>query len=437
MCCNGYWRSSRQPVCLRITLEIVTMIRLATVFSGIGSVEQALLRLGIEHEIVFACDNGDVELKLLPRAEQQEFEALVKKEKADELSDAEAMRLSELREIVEAREAKIRGILGRLDDKDDKRHFVERIYAMHSRQTNNVRTTYFANYNIDPKDFHLDIRYLDGRDYAGRVDLLVGGSPCQSFSTVGAQRGLEDARGTLFYDFARIVSEVRPKVFIYENVKGLTTNDEGRTLETIKRIFTDTLHYRISDEQVLNAANYGIPQTRRRLFIIGIRDDVQSREFKYPEPVELRYTMQDFLEEQCAQGHFGYDDTTGELVVERVAGHPDPKFILTPGVQKYVLASGTKNFRTSTKTDLPIARTLLKTMTQHHRAGVDNYITVSEEPKVLRALTDRECLRLMGYPDSFKIVVSSPQVYRQAGNSIVVDVMMAIIREIILTGALD
>lgn len=413
------------------------MIRLATVFSGIGSVEQALLRLGIEHEIVFACDNGDVELKLLPRKEQQELEALVKKEKNDVLNEAEAVRLQELKSQVETCEAEISETLARLDDKDRKREYVEKVYELHSRQNNNVRTSYFANYNIDPKDYHLDIRYLDGRDYAGQVDLLVGGSPCQSFSTVGSQRGLEDARGTLFYDFARIVSEVRPKVFIYENVKGLTTNDEGRTLQTIKSIFTDTLHYRISEEHVLNAADYGIPQTRRRLFIIGIREDVECREFKYPEPVKLSYTMQDFLEEHCAQGHFGYDAETGELVVESVPGYPDPKFTLTPGVQKYVLASGTKKFKTSTKTDMPIARTLLKTMTQHHRAGVDNYITVSENPKVLRALTDRECLRLMGYPDSFRIVVSSPQIYRQAGNSIVVDVMMAIIREIIRTGAMD
>ena len=110
---------------------------------------------------------------------------------------------------------------------------------------------------------------------------------------------------------------------------------------------------------------------------------------------------------------------------------------MTPAVQRYVLAGGTANYRTSTETDLPIARTLMKMMTQHHRAGVDNYVTVQRDPLVLRQLSDREALRLMGYPDDFQIAVSSMQTLRQAGNSIVVDVMMAIVREIINTGVFE
>ena len=117
-------------------------------------------------------------------------------------------------------------------------------------------------------------------------------------------------------------------------------------------------------------------------------------------------------------------------------GQPDPKFTLTPAVQNYVMAGGTGTYQTSTQTDLPIARTLMKMMTQHHRAGVDNYITVQKEPLVLRQLSDREALRLMGYPDDFRIAVSSMQTLRQAGNSIVVDVLMAIVKQIILTGAI-
>ena len=144
--------------------------------------------------------------------------------------------------------------------------------------------------------------------------------------------------------------------------------------------------------------------------------------------------MQDFLEDNCAYGHFKSDPQTGELIVEKVKGKPDPKFTLTPAVQKYVLAGGTANYRTSQETDLPIARTLMKLMTQHHRAGVDNYITVQKEPLILRQLSDREALRLMGYPDDFVIAVSSMQTLRQAGNSIVVDVMMSVVREIIKTG---
>lgn len=413
------------------------MIRLGTVFTGIGAIEQALIRLGLEHTIVFGCDNGDVELKLLPKNNQKRYEELKKSNKKSPLEGSE----KEEFETYEKQEAQIieeiRAKVVSLPSKDEKREYIESVYKEHSSQQNYVKQSYFANYEIDPKDFHLDIRFLDGTDYKGMVDLLVGGSPCQSFSTVGKQLGFEDIRGTLFYEFARIIKEVQPKVFVYENVNGLTKNDDGRTLTTIKHIFRDELHYKVVDEQVLNASDYGIPQTRRRMFIIGIRKDIDCAEFSYPEPVERKYTMQDFLEENCADGHFTYNKETGELIVGKVKGTPNPKFNLTPGVQKYVLASGTKTFKTSTETDLPVARTLLKTMTQHHRAGVDNYITIgfdSEGNRILRALTDRECLRLMGYPDTFKMVVSSPQIYRQAGNSIVVDVMMAIVRKIIETG---
>src|SRR5699024_11735121 len=92
-----------------------------------------------------------------------------------------------------------------------------------------------ANYNIDPKHFHWNASFLDGRQYHNQVDLFVGGSPCQSFSLDGKQRGLEDTRGTLFYEFARLVKEIQPKVFIYENVKAVLSNDDGNTWRTDRK----------------------------------------------------------------------------------------------------------------------------------------------------------------------------------------------------------
>lgn len=249
----------------------------------------------------------------------------------------------------------------------------------------------------------------------------------------------------MFYEYARIIQEVRPKVFIFENVRGLTTHDNGKTWAKIRDVFMNTLHYNITEPQVLNAADYGIPQTRRRLFVVGIRDDIEAADFEYPVPLgvdNLEYCMQDFLEDNCAFDPVNYNfyyDEEGSLVVNNVVGVVDPKYTLTPKVRDYVLASGTKGFKTSTNTDLPIARTLLKTMTQHHRAGVDNYITVGYDDngvKMVRSLTERECLRLMGFPDSFNIVVTKFQMLRQAGNSIVVDVMMAILNSIFDTGVL-
>ena len=384
------------------------MIKLATLFSGIGAVEQALNRMRIPYEIIFACDNGEIEINI----DEQDVKDKVFSMKT----------------------------------KEEKKDFIDELYASKTKKQNHVKKSYLANYDINEDDFHLDVRFLDGRDYEGQVDLLVGGSPCQSFSSVGFQGGLEDARGTLFYEYARIIKEVKPKVFIYENVRGLTTHDNGKTWAKIKDIFMNTLHYRITEPQVLNASDFGIPQTRRRLFVVGIREDIDVNEFVYPKPLgveNLKYTMQDFLEDNCAfdvtKVNFSFD-INGDIVLRKEKGQPDPKYILTPKVRDYVLTAGTKNFRTSTSTDLKIARTLLKTMTQHHRAGVDNYITVGYDDggkKIVRGLTERECLRLMGFPDTFKIVVSTQQMLKQAGNSIVVDVMMAVLKSILNTGVFE
>lgn len=384
------------------------MLKLGTLFSGIGAVEQALIRLGIEYKIEFACDNGDIDIDInIDKEKEHVFNLSTKKEK---------------------------------------REYVDNLYKSKSRKQNYVKQSYMANYEIDENDFYADVRLLDGRDYAGEIDLLVGGSPCQSFSSVGFRGGLDDVRGTLFYEYARIVQETQPKVFIYENVRGLTTHDDGKTWEKMKKVFTETLHYKITEPKVLNAADYGIPQNRRRLFVVGIREDLECEDFIYPKEIgidNLPFYMQDILEDNCKfdekKLNFNYDKKSGNLIIKKVKGEVDPKYTLTPKVRDYVLKSGTKGFKTSTQTDLPIARTLLRTMTQHHRAGVDNYITVSEntDEKIIRSLTERECLRLMGYPDSFKVVVSTQQMLKQAGNSIVVDVMMAVLREIYKTGVFD
>jgi DNA (cytosine-5)-methyltransferase 1 len=416
-------------------------MRLATVFSGIGSIEQALRRLGKDYEIVFACDNGDVELNLLSGEDLEDYTRLTKLRSKKQLrAPKDIKRLEELGKKENSIAEAIRAKICSMPSKVEKKRFADKLYAENSRQRNFVKTAYMANYGdkLSEDDFHLDIRFLDGTDYKdSNIDLLVGGSPCQAFSDVGAKYGLNDTRGTLFYEFARIVNETQPRVFIYENVRGLTTHDDGKTWAVMRSVFENDLNYRIAEPQILNASDYGIPQSRRRVFVVGIRDDIKCPPFEYPAPVELRYTMQDFLEDNCAYGHFTYDHKTGELIVEKVPGRPDEKFTLTSAVQKYVLAGGTSNYLTSTETDLPIARTLMKMMTQHHRAGVDNYITVKKKPLVLRQLSDREALRLMGYPDDFKIAVSSMQTLRQAGNSIVVDVMMAIVRQIYVTKAIS
>ena len=335
---------------------------------------------------------------------------------------------------------------------------------------NFVKQSYFANYNIKENQWYNDVKNIDGSKYNGKLDLLVGGSPCQSFSMVGKRKGFEDTRGTLFYEFARVVKESQPNVFIFENVKGLLNHDSGNTFETIKATF-DELGYKYF-YQVLNSKNYGMPQHRERIFVIGFKD--KNTEFSFPEPIQLEHRMQDFLEDYTESKYYlkekgikfvtssknrnkRYTQINGDIALCQKANqqfnwHGDfvfeeteendfsdfifnvteveEKYYLSEKVRDYVLSSGTKTFRTSVKTDLEIARPLLQSMHKMHRAGVDNYVTHTGK---IRKLTPKECLRLMGFRDDFQQVVSDTQLYRQAGNSIVVDVLIAILKQMDIT----
>ena len=268
------------------------MIRLGTLFSGIGAIEQALNLMNVNHENVFACDNGELELKILPLSEQKEYDEL-KKIPRYRITQDEVQRLSELtkeeREIIDSYALKVRN----LQSIAEKRKFVDELYDNYSKGVNLVKQTYLANYAIHEDDFHLDVHFLDGRDYENRVDLMVGGSPCQSFSSNGKRGGFADTRGTLFHDYARIISEVRPKAFIFENVKGMINHDKGNTWRVIKQTFEEDCGYDVY-YQVLNGRDYGIPQSRERIYCIGFKHET---EFKYPAPIKLENTVYDFLEE--------------------------------------------------------------------------------------------------------------------------------------------
>ncbi len=334
-----------------------------------------------------------------------------------------------------------------------------------------VKQSYFANYEIAASDWHDDVTKFSAKKYKGKVDLLMGGSPCQAFSMVGKRKGLADIRGTLFYDFARIVDETQPKVFIYENVKGLTNHDGGETWKVVQDVFHE-LGYNIFSK-ILNSKDYGIPQHRERIFCVGFKDHKVN--FEFPTKIKLEHTMQDFLEDYKGSKYFlkekgikfvtssknktkRYTQINGDVMLCQKANqqfnwHGDfvfepagenefdefifdvnkveEKYYLSDKVRDYVLAGGTKKFKTSTKTDLPIARPLLQTMHKMHRAGVDNYVTHNKGK--IRKLTPKECLRLMGFGDDFNITVSDTQMYRQAGNSIVVDVIIALLKQMDIT----
>lgn len=362
-------------------------LKLATVFSGIGAIEYALKRLDINHEIVFACDNGDV---------------LIEADSEQELNHIRS--------------------LGSIEEKCN---YVKNLYSTKSRKTNFVERTYKNNYNINDDNFFYDVKMLDGYDFTNKVDLFVGGSPCQSFSIAGARGGFEDTRGTLFYEYVRLVKEIQPQIFIYENVYGVLTHDKGKTWETMQNVFAD-LGYCFK-WKILDARNYGIPQGRRRLFVVGFKDKEACERFEFPQEQELKFTMQDFLYDNCAEGDFNFDNN-GDITIQK-GGQLVEKF-LSQKLIDYVMSPGTKNFyHENAEIDLPIARAILSTQGNSHRASVNNYVTTNGK---IRALEPRESLRLMGFTDDFKITVSRAQSYKQSGNSIVVDVLMAITKQIIL-----
>jgi len=294
------------------------------------------------------------------------------------------------------------------------------------------KETYFANYNINEDDWHTDITKFDATPYLNRVDLLVGGSPCQPFSYNGKRMGLEDTRGTLFNDYVRIIMQCQPKCFIFENVVGMLNQDKGRTWEIIKAAFKE-LNYEIhiqqdengNEQPLLNSADYGIPQKRLRLFLVGIRNDLNLiQSFNFPKKQRLTRFVPDFLEEQVDAKYY-----LGQKGFEFVTTHPSRAQVGCPimrcqkRIQQYNW-NGDFIFEPLSKVkDNPQIMDRAYVSTWNGQEGV------------IRKFTPKECLRLMGFSDDFKIIHSNDTtMYNQAGNSIVVDVLMALVDELIKTG---
>lgn len=363
-------------------------LKVATVFSGIGAFEFALKRLNVNHEILFACDNGNRSIDINVSNELE----------------------------------KIR----KLKTLNEKLVYENSLYAAKTVKRNFVQDSYTANYGDKTNAFFQDVRLLDGLFFRNKVDVFVGGSPCQSFSVIGAREGLNDTRGTLFYDYVRLLTEIKPKVFIFENVFGLFNHDKGNTWQIIKKVFDNSGYF--YKFKILNAKDYGIPQSRRRLFLVGFLNKREFENFEFPKEEKLKHTVQDFLIDNVKEGHFKHSQKGG-IEFQKIKGKPDEKLFLSQKLINYVFSPGTKNFyHPNSKIDLAIARAILSTQGNTHRATVNNYITTDGR---VRALDPRESLRLMGFTDDFKIVVSKAQSYKQSGNSIVVDVLMKLIESIL------
>lgn len=261
--------------------------------------------------------------------------------------------------------------------------------------------TYEANFGEHPAG---DITKIDAKCIPN-FDILLGGFPCQAFSIIGKREGFaNETCGTLFFDIERILHEKRPPAFMLENVRNLTAHDGGNTFRIIKA-HLENLGYHVY-VKVLNALDYGVPQKRERIIIVGFLDDVK---FSFPNPVpeSERKCLADILESNVDKKYY-VRDVIRESRIERLKNKDYPK----PYISHENIAGS---------------------ITPHHyssalRAGASaNYILINDE----RRPTERELLRIQGFPDSYKIVVPYGKIRKQTGNSVAVPVIKAVAVEMI------
>lgn len=257
-----------------------------------------------------------------------------------------------------------------------------------------AQESYKANFGERPVG---DITKVDEKKIPD-IDLLFAGFPCQAFSICGLQKGFEDAtRGTLFFDIARIIKEKKPKAFVLENVKNLASHDGGKTLATILSVLRDELGYYV-DYHLLNALDFGLPQKRERIIIVGA---LEPFEMDWNFSIDKKKSLEDILEKTVDKKHYA----SKEIVAKRKAKHTAK---IKPAIWHENKSGNVSSY--------PYSCAL--------RAGASyNYLLVDGE----RRLTPREMLRLQGFPDEFKMVVSDTQTRKQAGNAIPVDMVAKVI----------
>jgi DNA (cytosine-5)-methyltransferase 1 len=261
--------------------------------------------------------------------------------------------------------------------------------------------TYEANFGEHPCG---DITKIDAKDIPN-FDILLAGFPCQAFSIIGKKGGFtNETCGTLFFDIERILKEKKPRAFMLENVRNLTAHDGGRTFATIKS-HLEAIGYHVY-AKVLNALDFGLPQKRERIIIVGFLDDV---EFEFPKPVSegKRLLLKDILESDVEAKYY-VREAIKESRLERLKDKNYPK----PYISHENIAGSI--------TPHPYSSCL--------RAGASaNYILINDE----RRPTEREMLRIQGFPDTYKIVVTYGKIKKQTGNSVAVPVIKAVANQMI------
>ncbi len=289
-----------------------------------------------------------------------------------------------------------------------------------SEWDNKAVETYKANFKCD-KNIVGDITKVDEKEIP-KHDILLAGFPCQAFSLAGRQKGFEDARGTLFFDVARIVQYHKPKVVFCENVKNLVNHDKGRTFRVIKNIL-DELGYQVF-YKVLNSKDFGVPQNRERIYIVAFRSDIAPLSFDFPRSSGRQTLIKDIIEENVVSSKYYLSTTYLESLKRHKERH---------------MAKG-NGFGYEIRDNESIAGAIVcGGMGRERNLIVDNRLTdfkpvthikgeVNKE--FIRKMTPREWARLQGFPDEFKFVVADTHLYKQFGNSVTVPVIKAIAKKI-------
>lgn len=259
-----------------------------------------------------------------------------------------------------------------------------------------AQDSYEANFGERPSG---DITQIDEKNIPDH-DILFGGFPCQPFSIIGQMKGLNDTRGTLFFDIARILKEKQPKAFILENVKQLVGHDGGKTLKVIIQSLKD-LGYHVQ-YSVLNALDFGLPQKRERVVIIGHREPIM---FTFPNPEKPYKALIDILEKKVDEKFYASEHIRNK----RIEKHKSSYY---PSIWHENKSGNICSY--------PYSCAL--------RSGAShNYLLVNGE----RRLTPREMFRLQGFPDWYKIVVSDAQAKKQAGNAVPVNMIKAVVQKLL------
>lgn len=256
-------------------------------------------------------------------------------------------------------------------------------------------------------------------------DLLCAGFPCQAFSIAGKRGGFEDTRGTLFFDVAEIIKRKKPKAIFLENVKGLRNHNGGKTLSTILNVLRNDLGYFVPEPMVVNAKDFGVPQNRERIYIVGFRNDLGIDSFCYPKSMDKKVTISQIKEQNVPPTKYFLSTQYVQTLINHKARHEGKgngfgyAIIPDEGISNAIVVGGMGRER-----NLVLDHRITDFTPTTHIKG-----TVNREG--IRKMTPREWARLQGFPDNFLIPVADASAYKQFGNSVAVPAIQATANEIL------